>query len=127
MSICLLKIDHDTAVVADPALGQTFRMERRELEAIWRHYIPIFKPSDTTLSTIQVSKLLPHPATPLSPGPTLTHRLSDFQQTNNLKRSGKLDAVTVLALQGPFIQDGPTLTHPPTQPMTIVDYHHLKS
>ena len=57
--LALLKMSRDTAVVADPASGQTFRLKREQLEAMWRHeYVPIFRPTDGALSTQQALEYL---------------------------------------------------------------------
>ncbi|MEM9214237.1 MAG: cysteine peptidase family C39 domain-containing protein [Cyanobacteria bacterium P01_F01_bin.150] len=69
-ALALLEMDHDTVVVADPALGQAFRLERGEVEAMWRSYVPIFRPPDVALSRPQTST---HPTQPfIQSGPTLT-------------------------------------------------------
>lgn len=138
-ALALLKMSHDEAVVADPALGKAFRIKRRDLEAMWRHdYVPIFRQTDVALSERQALEYLTRLSNAkrqadswfiqaVSRGNILTRQLSDFQQQNRLKRSGKLDAATMLALQGPFIQDGPVLKAWMSDPMTLFDYHHVDS
>lgn len=137
-AVALLKMNQDTAVIADPSEGKAFMVDRPALEQVWRQeYVPIFRPQDIKLSPRKAQHYLTtlgygrHGSAPSFlrwlPQPSAHWReaLRQFQADNpGLPESGNLDAATVLALTGAFAQQTPTLSlpHPPNR--TIVDYHH---
>lgn len=137
-AVALLSMNDESAIIADPASGEAFRLSRKELEKIWRHeYVPIFQAMDMALSKGQAlnyliqSNMMDAPAHQSHLAqhnrPALRNLLHHFQEINRLRPSGQLDPSTVLALRGPFLEHGPTLANSMTHPMTMSDYHHLPS
>lgn len=155
-AVALLGLRSDSAILADPADGQAFQIERTALEKIWRHeYTPIFSPDDVALSEQQVREYLVQQQqigtySDSSPkrqvlqsssidwhlnawwhrsreSDALTLDLHQFQsQVKGIKASGKPEPATLLALQGPFIQDSPTLSEQFIKPRDVIDFHRLK-
>ena len=152
-AVALLGMSHDSAIIADPADGQAFQIKRKALEKIWRHeYLPIFKPEDIVLSEQQVVEYLVQQQAletyrtshhkrqflrTSSIGWTfsgwqyrndtsnaIAHDLHQFQrQLRGIKATGQLDPRTMLALQGPFIQDSPTLLQLFDTPKSVTEFH----
>ncbi|MGK7889849.1 MAG: cysteine peptidase family C39 domain-containing protein [Leptolyngbyaceae cyanobacterium] len=136
-AVALLKMNQDTAVIADPAEGKAFMVDRSALEAVWRQeYIPIFRPQDIELSPPEAQRYLlalgydfrDFASSPLSwmpYAPKRWHRaLRQFQADNpGLRQSGALDVATVLALTGAFAHQTPTLELAERLERTTMDYH----
>ena len=138
-AVALLGMSHKAAIIADPASGKAFNLSRRELESMWRHeYVPIVRQSDISLAEGQALDYLAQITTldgkksqrgsRFVDHNRFSDHLNHFQRRHHgLRRSGKLDPATMLVLQGPFIQEGPTLSSQESYPMTIADYHHVQS
>ncbi|NER01029.1 MAG: hypothetical protein F6K30_30790 [Cyanothece sp. SIO2G6] len=136
-AVALLKMNRDTAVIADPAEGRAFMVDRTALEKMWRQeYVPIFRPHDLKLSPEAAQSYLANlgydfqDIAPTSLG-TLYHSaphwqqaLRQFQADNpGLPKSGTLDTATILALTGAFVQQTPTLALADNLNRSAIDYH----
>ncbi|MEB3211163.1 MAG: cysteine peptidase family C39 domain-containing protein [Leptolyngbyaceae bacterium] len=111
-AVALLGLTDDTATIADPAEGEILKFSRADLAEIWRQqYVPIIRPGDRTMSTIEASMHLRELGY-LGPGrPIQDFRspIEAFQVDHHLSPTGKLDIETSLALSGPFLNDAPRL------------------
>lgn len=111
-AVALLGLDAHTAIIADPAAGDLFRLTRQEFLKIWRNeYVPIFPPGDTLIGTLEAAHYLQKLG--YFPSPEQVQHLSPilrkFQIDHQLKQNGKLDPATALALSGEFLEDVPRL------------------
>ncbi len=109
-AIALLELTHDTATIADPALGKIYQLNRSQFARIWRReYVPFFRPEETILSTAQAREYLTRLGYLKTPQDSFTSALQRFQSIAGLSATGKLDRQTALLLSGPFLVDVPTL------------------
>ncbi|NET49002.1 MAG: hypothetical protein F6K09_09810 [Merismopedia sp. SIO2A8] len=140
-AVALLGISQNTAIIADPADGKAYSVDRATLENVWRHeYVPIFRSEDILLLSQEARHYLAelgYISPPQSQGwpqsePSQSQRndlkkaLRQFQQdTPGLKRTGTLEPETILALTGPFIKGVPVLTYEDESDRSVSDYHHI--
>jgi predicted double-glycine peptidase len=118
-AIALLGIDNTSVIIGDPAYGKIFQIDKTEfLDRYWRdQYVPIFRPTDLSLTDLQVTTLLrqlgylhstPNQSTTQS-AKNLRLALQQFQRTAGVQPTGKLDPETALLLSGEFLSNAPRL------------------
>jgi predicted double-glycine peptidase len=112
-AVGLIGLGNETATIADPAFGEIFQVPRHQFDRIWRNqYVPIFRPTDTTLLPLQAANYLQRLGY-LNQGEasseTLKTSIRNFQQAMGVKTTGELNPETVLLLSGSFLENVPRL------------------
>lgn len=109
-AVALLKLNDNFATIGDPARGRIFQLDRAIFAKVWRQqYVPIFRPQDIELNLDRMADDLQRLGY-LRNGGDLSAAIADFQQAKGLQVTGKLDAETVLFINGSFLQGIPTLS-----------------
>lgn len=111
-AIALLGIDANSAIIGDPAFGKIFQVDREIfLNRYWRdQYVPIFRPSDLSLTPAQTADYLQRLGYVLNPtSANLESTIRQFQKKIGLPATGELTPETVLLLTGPFLEKAPRL------------------
>jgi predicted double-glycine peptidase len=118
-AVALLGLNSEFAIIGDPSRGMIFELDRQSFAEVWREeYVPIFRKGDRALATqetIDYLKKLGYVKASEN-GDDLKSAIGQFQEANNMKPTGNLDAQTVLLLTGSFLQNVPTL-NPPNSPL----------
>ncbi|NJR64441.1 MAG: hypothetical protein HC772_02520 [Leptolyngbyaceae cyanobacterium CRU_2_3] len=124
-AIALLGIDNSSVIIGDPAFGKIFQVNKTEfLDRYWRdQYVPIFRPTDLSLTSDQTAALLSQlgylDRTTGTTADKLKSALRQFQETVGVQATGRLNPETALLLSGRFLVNAPrldrTITIDPTQ------------
>lgn len=130
-AVALLGINDEKAIIADPATGKLFDIDRATFDTIWRdQYLPIFSSDALADAQVNAGKYLSQLGygTPYQNPSDLQRAIAHFQRDFDLDTTGELDKVTLLALSGLFIKGQPRLDQfenqlAPPQPDT--DVRHL--
>lgn len=113
-AVGLMALDNNVATIADPAFGKLFQVPKDEFKRIWRNqYVPIFRPTDTSLTPDQIADYLHRlgyldSSAVLSPE-SLSAAIWQFQQVVGMNATGEIDPETALLLSGSFLANVPTL------------------
>jgi predicted double-glycine peptidase len=98
-AVALMAMNNDRAIIADPARGKYVQLDRQELARIWRgEYLPIYRPGDDRMTVSTATEYLKKRG---------YANVRSFQEEMGLNPTGKLDAQTVLMLNGKLTK--PTL------------------
>lgn len=108
-AVALLGMNSQIAMIADPARGRIFFLDRKVFAQVWREqYVPIFRPGEEVLTEAQAADYLRR----LGYEGDLSVAVGRFQADHQLKATGELDRQTGLLLTGPFLQGVPKLSAP---------------
>ncbi|MBD2314718.1 peptidoglycan-binding protein [Desertifilum sp. FACHB-1129] len=108
-AVTLVAMSDRYALIADPARGRFYNLNRTEFAEIWRQqYVPIFQPSEATLTPQQAANYLQRLGYDAEPQ-NLKTALRRFQRGIGWRETGELDPETSLLLQGRFLDNVPTL------------------
>ncbi|MBD3881407.1 peptidoglycan-binding protein [Phormidium tenue FACHB-886] len=113
-AIALLGIDSTSIIIADPAFGEIFQVNKSDfLKRYWRsQYVPIFRPSDDRLTPAKAADYLHrlgYLPTSTATSAALKKALRAFQQAVGVPETSKLDSKTALLLSGLFLENAPRL------------------
>lgn len=115
-TIALLKLNAQTAVVADSAFGEIYEVPRAQFQRIWRNeYVPIFRAGELFMAPVEVAQYLNRLgflSTSDSRPESLKPALQKFQRAMGIPDTGELTTETKLMLTGSFLTHVPTLTVP---------------
>lgn len=109
-AVALVAMNDREMVIGDPSRGKLLVLNREQLAKIWRQqYVPIFRKGETLMIESDAVQLLQQAGYAGATQQNLRATLKTFQQDLGIKVTGFLDTQTILLLQGPSLQNVPTL------------------